>query len=1151
MAEDNAPEEGQETEATIPLPADVGATVSQVWGSVLAGDETVEMTIKAPRQVSPDDETLRLPTSARRTAPTAGQRTAPTAGQRTAPTAGRRTAPTAAVGEALDEGPLGGLDDYDIRGTLGEGGIGIVYDAHQKSLDRDVALKVLKETKGPARGIVETAFASEAIVTGDLDHPNIVPIHVLGRDSRGRTFYTMKKVSGQSWRSRINMMSLDQNLEILLRVSDAMAFAHSRGIIHRDLKPENVMIGEYGEVLILDWGLAASVDPGSKIEKHGGTIPFGGTPAYMAPEMAINRPEMVGRHSDIYLLGGILYRIVAKKPPHYATSAIKCLEAAARNEIQHTPKTGELIDVAMKAMSMAPADRYQTVEDFQEAIREYRAHAESIQLAAEAAAMGKAAEKAADYDSFARALHGFEAALTLWEENEDARQGRDETALDYARCAFRKEDYDLALSLLDPESDAHSSLRRRIEEARADRHRRTRAVRRLKVGVSALAAVLLMSLTVGFFWIRAERDTALREGYRAKIGLAAKKIEDLRFDKAEELLASCPPSLRHWEWGRLLYLCRRADVTFRGHSGQVEALALGPEGKRAASGDWTGEIKIWEVETGRELVTLKGHKDVVASMAFSPEGKTLASASDDGTVRLWDAATGREKLSLEGHEGEVWCVAFSPEGRSLASCGQDGSVRFWDPATGDETFTIKGDWGSVTSLAFSADGRRLAWCSGDLGKPGRIRVRDLDTQIETWSFVGHTDRIDCVAFSPDGEMVASGSWDNTVKLWNPADGTAIGQITGHSGPVHCLAFSPDGSWLASGSDDGTVRRWDLRGAAAAGTFKGHSAAVSRLAISPDGQRIVSSSVDGTVKVWDSERGGRTALVLGGHEQLVSSVAFSPDGGKLASAGNDGTIRLWDPDADGEGTVRVETAFRISSLAFSPDGKLIASGNGDHTIGLWDAETGERRAMLRGHEDLPRDIAFSPDGARLASAGFDGTIRLWDPKAGRELAVLTGHDGPVQSVAFSPDGARLASVGRDNAVRLWDVETGRNTATLTGHTHWVRCVAFSPDGRLIASAGDDNLIKLWDADTGAELANLKGHVKWVKSLAFSPDGKRLVSAGDDGIIRVWDTKAGLELVSLPGGGAWLWSVVFSPDGRRVAFGGGDGIVRVWDALDWEQ
>ena len=369
--------------------------------------------------------------------------------------------------------------DYELLSLIGEGGMGVVYAARQAAIDRTVAIKMLKPDIARDTDQREK-FLSEAVVTGDLDHPNIVPIYDLGSNEAGALFYSMKRVQGTPWMSVIDRKSTPENIDILMKVADAVAFAHSRGVIHRDLKPENVMLGDFGEVLVMDWGLALSTASFRKSGSITQTSSMGGTPAYMAPEMATGPIERVGPASDVYLLGAILYEVIAKKPPHTGKNVMNCLFAAARNEIQATTHTGELLDIALKAMSTATENRYASVQEFQSAIRQYQSHSESIvPLDPRSSTISKAPEQSGDYQTYSRALFAFQEAAALWDGNVKAHSGISVAKLAYARRAMTKEDFDLAASLVDATDPAHIEVHRQVVDAqRRARHASAAAQKR-------------------------------------------------------------------------------------------------------------------------------------------------------------------------------------------------------------------------------------------------------------------------------------------------------------------------------------------------------------------------------------------------------------------------------------------------------------------------------------------------------------------------------------------------------------------------------------------------------------------------------------------------------------------------------------------------
>ena len=359
--------------------------------------------------------------------------------------------------------------DYSLIEVLGKGGMGCVWLARQQSLGRAVAIKCLRRS-ADAKAVHR--FINEAQITGGLSHPNIMPVYELGTDTNGKLFYSMKACMGDSWKEAMETMRLDENIETLVKVSNAVAYAHSRGVIHRDLKPQNIMLGDFGDVLVLDWGLAAMVmDDRSQNKRE-----LVGTPMYMAPEMASGKLEMIGETTDIYLLGGLLYEILTGHPPHYGHATVRtCLQRAADNVIAEPqngipPGTSEYLAIAKKAMATNPEDRFFDVAAFISAVRNAGRHEESRRLAERATQYLQRAQNYSDgYEDYSRAMFCYEEALAVWGGNNEALVGLETARLVYGEAAIEKGDLDLAAIMLQEGEPDHKQALNMLRVAYAQR----------------------------------------------------------------------------------------------------------------------------------------------------------------------------------------------------------------------------------------------------------------------------------------------------------------------------------------------------------------------------------------------------------------------------------------------------------------------------------------------------------------------------------------------------------------------------------------------------------------------------------------------------------------------------------------------------------
>jgi small GTP-binding protein len=307
---------------------------------------------------------------------------------------------------------------------------------------------------------------------------------------------------------------------------------------------------------------------------------------------------------------------------------------------------------------------------------------------------------------------------------------------------------------------------------------------------------------------------------------------------------------------------------------------------------------------------------------------------------------------------------------------------------------------------------------------------------------GHQDAVTSVAFDPQGETLASGSSDDTVKLWEAASGKLLRTLEGHRDRVYSVAFDPQGETLASGSSDNTVKLWEARSGKLLRMLEGHQDRVWSVAFDPQGETLASGSSDDTVKLLGA-RSGKLLRTLEGHENQVNSVAFEPQAGTLAS------------------------------------------GSADNTVKLWETRSGKLLRTLAGHQRVVVSVAFEPQGGTLASGSGDSTIKLWESRSGKLLRTLEGHTKPIDRVAFSPDGRLLASKSRDQTIRLWRCETWETVAVIPEPTradHWTPALAFHPTLPLLATAGSEpdtpdgergRLIHLWELDLDVLLGQRAG------------------------------------------------------------------------------
>lgn len=1062
-------------------------------------------------------------------------------------------------------------DRYEAFEVAGEGGMGVVYVAVDTEMNRRVALKMVRPDVGshgshttPATPMSATRpeddadanqafnelkarFLQEAWITGGLEHPGVVPVHELGQTPHGIPYYTMRFVRGK----RTLAEAIDDLagapvtdrlalLEPFLKLCDTVRYAHSKGVVHRDLKPTNVALGEFGEVILLDWGLAKlagqSDDAAHRWQERVRDLRAAtdletafsavGTPGYMSPEAALGRLAEVDEQSDVYSLGVILYRILTGSQPFAFTSYAEYVDQLGREEPAAARSVApgvarDLSDLCAQCLARDRAKRPADVEALAAALRAWQT----------------ASVVDREVDGL---LRDARAALAGAEESQGQTrlQQVERAVVALARVAKRR-----------PDDETAATLGRRADALRergiGERGRAAR--RRLLLRLGSAALVLI---AVAGFLVAAEISRERAEAERRLLESLEESGRTLLL--AGHPLRAAPYLAAAYERGKqdpvlrllLREACRPLDAqlaTFE-HPGEtpasVSSLAISPDGGLLAATYWDQVVRLCDPRSGTQVRVIQGHTGNVRCAAFSPDGARLATASSDRSVGLWDVETGRALRSFRGHESSVLSVTWSPDGETLASAEWDGTARLWDVGTGMERWAIDHPAEVIHGVGFRPRGSSLS----AVGNAPVVWLWDLDTRKRERVLEGHTNRVTDTDFSPDGRLLASASEDRTARIWDLDTGKVLRTLEGHTDAVTSIAFSPDGRTIASGSCDLSIRLWEASTGRCLGALHGHSGNVGSLAWDPAGARLYSGSGDTSIKVWDAST-GRDDARLEGHTDLVQTAAFNPDGSRIVTTSSDGTAKLWETGTLRELHTLAGHAGAVSGAAFSPGGECVATCGADGTVRLWDSATGRERTVLAGHGDHVWSVAWSPNGKVLASAHYGGFTRLWDTESGRETLTIEGSKhvsfGGQFAVAFSPDGRMLATGGRDFTVRLYDVATGREQALLEGHMAPVYSVAFSGDGSKLLTASQDRMAKLWSLETRREIATFEGHTFHVWSAEFSPDETMIVTASYDGTVRMWDVATGRELTTITGHADThrrdvdhAVTAVFSPDGRQV-------------------
>lgn len=908
------------------------------------------------------------------------------------------------------------IGDYELLEVIAHGGMGVVYKARQKSLNRIVALKMLI---GGVHASAEfkRRFQQEAETVGSLQHPHIVPIYEVGEHD-GQPYFAMEYVAGRDLArmTEVQLLPPRTAAQHLKTVAEAVHYAHQQGILHRDLKPSNILVGLDGRPRVTDFGLARQIG-GDNLTVTGATV---GTPGYLPPEQTSSVRGQVGVQSDVYSLGAVLYHLLSGRPPFLAGSAIETLQlvlnadpASLRQLNPSVPR--DLETISLKCLAKRPTQRYVSAEELAKDLERWL---DGRPISARPISVSERVVKWVRRRPAIAALLGalvfvgvFGALgiLSQWRTAVTARHDAEQASRSTSNALLR-------LKLQLAENAAESG--------------------RYGVQLGHLAGVLRSQPT----------NRVAIERLLSTLG------------HRNYLLPTCPP---------LMHLAEVLDAEFS------------PDSSKLATGGADAQAMVFDAETGRILAGPMNHKGDVRMVRFSPNGRRLLSCSGENLARFWCIEPGlseQQRLlsELGGHSAPVICALFDFQGTRAVTASFDGTAQIWD-VTGQprSLHRLTHRW-AVIQAAFSPDGRELLTATADK----TLHLWSVLNGLPASPDFEHPGQITYCGFSPDGQTMAT-ICDASVFLWNvPAARTNVLQraIVGHRSAVSYLAFSPDGNRLATATR--SVRQnsaalwiwardagdWNLL----AGPLP-HDDDITAVDFSPDGLTLLTTSRDRRLRLWDGHT-GELLTENSSHSDQVTNGKFSPDGRRIVSVSLDHDAVIWNVQRGGPLNLWFQQEGDVSAVDLHPNGRTMLAATSSGMLYLWDLANGQPLRDPFKHSAALQFARFTPDGKAVVTSAGDHCLRVWESETGKLLGASPPWEGSCRFGDLDPRGERVAVIIGETNVVLCVTRNGFTTHAKLPHTRKVEFVRFDTAGKCIVTSTDDGVGRIWDSTTGKLLVN---------------------------------------------------------------------------------